>query len=111
MAFSEDDRSLFLSICGIRPLSECVRTQPQTENLRPSPAAQDTVRLLLPYIQRFLRHHDELAHVYKELLESNIGETLRRLSFIQVSSARECFEILLVSSQLLSSFLRAERFQ
>lgn len=86
LAFSEDDRSLFLKICGIRPLSECVRTQPQTEILRPSPTVQDTVRLLVPYIQRFLRHHDELSHVYAELLESNIDQRIRSLSFVQVSS-------------------------
>lgn len=80
--FSEDDRTLFLKICGIRPLSECVRIQPQTENLRSSPAVQDTVRVLVPYIQRFLWHHEELC--YKELLENNIGEKIKGLSFVQV---------------------------
>ncbi|KAI4801184.1 hypothetical protein KUCAC02_000109 [Chaenocephalus aceratus] len=39
-SFNEGDRLLFLEICGIRPLSRCVTTEPQTENLRPCPPMQ-----------------------------------------------------------------------
>lgn len=85
-AFSESDRSLFLKICGIRPLSKCVKTEPQTENLRPCPSMQAMVRAMVPCIQRFLYHHDELSEVYSELVENNIKEKIRRLYFGQVSS-------------------------
>ncbi|XP_039991364.1 protein NO VEIN isoform X3 [Xiphias gladius] len=82
--FNERDRAMFLKICGIRPLSECVKTEPQTENLRPCPSMQAMVRSVIPYIQRFLYHHDELADVYSDLIENNIGEKIKRLYFAQV---------------------------
>ncbi|XP_028998254.2 uncharacterized protein wu:fj29h11 [Betta splendens] len=82
--FNEEDRLLFLEICGVRLLSQCVKTEAQTENLRPCPSMQDLVRSLVPYIQRFLYHHDELADVYSELMDNNIGEKIRRLYFGQV---------------------------
>ncbi|XP_018534128.2 uncharacterized protein wu:fj29h11 [Lates calcarifer] len=83
--FNERDRSLFLDICGIRPLSERVKTEPLTENLRPSPSMQAMVRSVIPYIQRFLYHHnEELDDVYSELIDNNIGEKIKRLSFGQV---------------------------
>ncbi|XP_070708112.1 uncharacterized protein [Pempheris klunzingeri] len=82
--FNEKDRSLFLEICGIRRLSECVQTEAQTENLRPCPLMQSMVRSVIPYIQRFLYHHDELAEVYSELKDNNIGEKIKRLCFGQV---------------------------
>ncbi|XP_044034429.1 protein NO VEIN isoform X2 [Siniperca chuatsi] len=82
--FNEKDRSLFLEICGIRQLSMCVKTEPQTENLRPCPPMQAMVRSVIPYIQRFLYHHDELAEVYSELIDNNIGEKIKRLYFGQV---------------------------
>lgn len=82
--FKEKDRSLFLEICGIRQLSQCVKTEPQTENLRPCPPMQAMVRSVVPYIQRFLYHHDELREVYSELIDNNIGEKIRRLYFGQV---------------------------
>lgn len=92
--FSEDDRSLFLEICGIRPLSESVTIKPQTENLRPSPVVQDMVGLLVPYIQRFLWHHEELCHRYRELLENNIREKIKQLSFVQVRICGTVFKSL-----------------
>lgn len=82
--FNERDRSLFLNICGIHQLSQCVKTEPQTENLRPCPSMQAMVRAVIPYIQRFLYHHDELSEVYSELVENNIGEKIKRLYFGQV---------------------------
>ncbi|XP_070783607.1 uncharacterized protein [Enoplosus armatus] len=82
--FNEKDRSLFLEICGIRLLSQCVKTEPQTESLRPCPPMQAMVRSVIPYIQRFLYHHDELAEVYSELIDSNIGDKIKRLYFGQV---------------------------
>ncbi|XP_045924345.1 protein NO VEIN [Micropterus dolomieu] len=82
--FKEEDRSLFLEICGICQLSKCVKTEPQTENWRPCPPMQAMVRSVIPYIQRFLYHHDELAEVYSELIDNNIGEKIKRLCFGQV---------------------------
>ncbi|XP_062298890.1 uncharacterized protein wu:fj29h11 isoform X1 [Scomber scombrus] len=83
-AFNEVDRFTFMEICGIRQLSHCVNTTPDTESLRPCPPMQAMVRSVIPYIQRFLYHHDELAEVYKELVDDNIGEKIKRLSFAQV---------------------------
>lgn len=45
---------------------------------------QAMVRSVIPYIQRFLYHHDELAEVYSELIDNNIGEKIKRLCFGQV---------------------------
>ncbi|XP_032358201.1 protein NO VEIN isoform X1 [Etheostoma spectabile] len=84
LAFNDADRSLFLEICGIRQLSQCVQTEPQTQNLRPCPSMQAMVHSVIPYIQRFLYHHDELAEVYSELINNNIREKIKRLSFLQV---------------------------
>uniref|UniRef100_A0A3B4XA39 Wu:fj29h11 n=1 Tax=Seriola lalandi dorsalis TaxID=1841481 RepID=A0A3B4XA39_SERLL len=83
-AFKEKDRSLFLEICGIRPLSHCVKTEPVTENLRPCPPMQAMVRFVVPYIQRFLYYHEELGDVYSDLIDNNIGEKIKRLYFAQV---------------------------
>ncbi|XP_035467715.2 protein NO VEIN isoform X3 [Scophthalmus maximus] len=82
--FNACDRSLFMEICGIRPLSQYVKTEPQTESLRPCPPMQAMVRSVIPYIQRFLYHHDELADLYSDLVDNNIGEKIKRLSFGQV---------------------------
>ncbi|XP_026207843.1 uncharacterized protein wu:fj29h11 isoform X2 [Anabas testudineus] len=82
--FNEKDRLLFLDICGICQLSQCVKTEAQTENLRPCPAMQAMVRSIVPYIQRFLYYHEELADVYSELTDNNIGEKIKRLYFGQV---------------------------
>lgn len=84
-AFNEKDRLSFLVICGIRQLSHCVKSVPQTENWRPCPSMQSLVRFVVPYIQRFLYHHEELAEVYSELTDRNIADNLKRLSFGQVS--------------------------
>lgn len=45
---------------------------------------QSLVRFVIPYIQRFLYHHEELADIYSDLTEGNIAEKLKRLSFGQV---------------------------
>ncbi|XP_041670873.1 protein NO VEIN isoform X2 [Cheilinus undulatus] len=83
-AFSEKDRSLFLEICGIKRFSDCVKSEPVTEHFRPCPTMQAMVRSVVPYIQKFLFHHDELADVYTELTENNIAERIRKLRFSQV---------------------------
>lgn len=83
-AFNEEDRQLFLEICGIHHLSECVKSEPLTEVLRPCPSMQSLVRWIVPYIQKFLYHHDELNEVYSELTEQNIAGKIKHLSFGQV---------------------------
>lgn len=91
-AFNESNRSLFLNICGIRQLSQCVKSEPQTESLRACPTVQAMVRSLIPYIQRFLYHHDELNEVYLELVKNNIAEKIKRLCFRQVWSTCSLYE-------------------
>ncbi|XP_038160259.1 protein NO VEIN isoform X3 [Cyprinodon tularosa] len=83
-AFKEEDRLSFLEICGVRQLSDCVKSQSQTESWRPCPPMQSLVRSVIPYIQRFLYHREELAEVYSELKDRNIAEKLKSLSFGQV---------------------------
>lgn len=83
-SFNERDRALFLKICGVRQLSECVRVEPQTESLRPCPSMQALVRTVVPYIQRFLYH--QLSGVYSELVQNNIREKIKQLYFGQVRS-------------------------
>ncbi|XP_059892948.1 uncharacterized protein wu:fj29h11 isoform X3 [Gadus macrocephalus] len=83
-AFQEEDRALFLEICGVRLLSDCVRSEPQTENLRACPAVQALVRAVMPYVQRFLCAHEELAAVYRELQDAGVAQTLRNLQYRQV---------------------------
>lgn len=48
---------------------------------------QDMVHTVIPYIQRFLYHHDELTEVYLELIDNNIGEKIKRLYFGQVRTS------------------------
>ncbi|XP_060795619.1 uncharacterized protein wu:fj29h11 isoform X3 [Neoarius graeffei] len=84
LAFSEGDRELFLEICGVKKLSQCVTTEPQTENYRPCPAMQNLVRDLILYIQRFIYHHDELREMYKDMKESGIAQEIKSLKFGQV---------------------------
>ncbi|XP_029953318.1 protein NO VEIN isoform X2 [Salarias fasciatus] len=84
LAFDETDRLLFLEICGICPLSQCVTSESQTEAFRPCPSMQAMVRSVVPYIQRFLYHHDEMSQVYAELTDGNIAAKIKNLSFGQV---------------------------
>ncbi|XP_060717612.1 uncharacterized protein wu:fj29h11 [Tachysurus vachellii] len=84
LAFNERDRELFLELCGVKKLSQCVTTESQTENYRPCPAMQNLVRDLIPYIQRFIYHHDELGEIYEDLNESGIAQEIKSLSFGQV---------------------------
>lgn len=84
-SFNDKDRLMFLKkICGIQELSHCVKSEAQTESLRPCPSMQTTVRSVVPYIQRFLRSHEELNEVYSELVYNNIAEKIKRLKFGQV---------------------------
>ncbi|KAM8729268.1 uncharacterized protein AB9X84_026582 isoform 1-T2 [Acanthopagrus schlegelii] len=99
--FDERDRSLFLEICGIRQLSQCVKTEPQTENLRPCPSMQAMVRTMIPYIQRFLYHHDELSEVYSGLIENKIGEKIKRLSFGQVGKLYIRYQLDIADSEVV----------
>ncbi|KAM6951488.1 uncharacterized protein FYW47_015000 [Aplochiton taeniatus] len=92
-AFSEEDRALFLDICGVRPLSRCVRTEAQTENYRPCPGMQALVRSVVPYIQRFLCHHEELFPLYQELLENGIAQSVRQLRYGQVGRLYICYQL------------------
>ncbi|XP_043924072.1 uncharacterized protein LOC122799218 [Protopterus annectens] len=82
--FREEDRALFLEICGIQKLSSCIRFEAQTENYRPCPVLQNFVRSIVPFIQRFLYHHEGFGATYDELKEMDIKETLTKLSFGQV---------------------------
>ncbi|XP_051958401.1 uncharacterized protein wu:fj29h11 isoform X1 [Xyrauchen texanus] len=82
--FSEKDRELFLEICGIKRISQCVTTEAQTENYRPCPALQNLVRQVIPYIQRFIFHHADFGEVYSELKESGIAKQITSMSFGQV---------------------------
>ncbi|XP_035998446.1 protein NO VEIN isoform X3 [Fundulus heteroclitus] len=99
-AFIEKDRLLFLEICGIRQLSHCVTSEPQTENWRPCPSMQSLVRSVVPYIQRFLYHHDELADVYSQLVDRNIAEKLKRLSFGQVGKLYTRYQLDVAGSEV-----------
>ncbi|XP_017542150.1 protein NO VEIN isoform X3 [Pygocentrus nattereri] len=83
-AFSERDRELFLEICGVKRLTQCVTTEAQTENYRPCPTMQALVHDLVPYIQRFIYHHEELGEIYEDLKESGIAQEIKSLSFGQV---------------------------
>ncbi|XP_035522155.1 protein NO VEIN isoform X1 [Morone saxatilis] len=99
--FNEKDRSLFMEICGIRQLSKCVKTEPQTESLRPCPPMQAMVRCLIPYIQKFLCHHDELSEVYSELVNNNIAEKIKRLYFGQVGKLYIRYQLDIADSEVL----------
>ncbi|KAM4623633.1 uncharacterized protein ACJ7VT_004679 [Polymixia lowei] len=99
-AFNEKDRSLFLEICGVRWLSDCVRTEAQTESLRPCPSMQALVRSVMPYIQKFLYHHDDLGHIYTELLDQRIGERIKRLCFIQVGKLYTHYQLSLTDDEV-----------
>ncbi|KAJ0016243.1 hypothetical protein NQD34_014533 [Periophthalmus magnuspinnatus] len=93
LRFREEDRSLFLHICGIKQLSACVTSEAQTENLRPCPSMQETVRSIVPYIQRFLYHREDLAEVYSELQESNIAHKIKKLYFGQVGKLYRRYQL------------------
>ncbi|TSK14591.1 Sacsin [Bagarius yarrelli] len=89
LAFNEGDRELFLEICGVKKLSQCVTTEPTTELYRPCPAMQNLVRNLIPYIQRFIYHHDELGEIYDDLKENGIAQEIKSLSFGPLSEELE----------------------
>ncbi|KAM6897522.1 uncharacterized protein FYW49_018807 [Xenentodon cancila] len=93
LAFSEKDRLLFLEICGVRRLSDCVRSESLTENLRPCPSMQAVVRSVVPYIQRFFYNHDELSDIYSELTDRNMVQKVKHLSFAQVGKLYICYQL------------------
>ncbi|RXM31499.1 hypothetical protein EOD39_1724 [Acipenser ruthenus] len=80
--FDEDLRALFLEICGVRNLSQCISIEAQTENYRPCPSVQRLVRKVVPDIQKFI--YQDFRHIHKELKENNIAGLLKSLSFGQV---------------------------
>lgn len=45
---------------------------------------QRLVRSVVPYIQRFLYHHEDLQELYWELKKNNIRQTIRQLTYGQV---------------------------
>uniref|UniRef100_A0A8C4TJJ4 Wu:fj29h11 n=1 Tax=Erpetoichthys calabaricus TaxID=27687 RepID=A0A8C4TJJ4_ERPCA len=96
--FEEKDRALFLDICDVKKLSQCIIMQAQTENYRPCPAMQHLVRQLVPYIQKFLYNH---AAVYQELEERNISEAIKSLSFGQVGKLYILYELRLSNMEPL----------
>ncbi|XP_058477566.1 uncharacterized protein wu:fj29h11 isoform X2 [Solea solea] len=98
--FNETDRSLFMEICGIHSLSQCVKTEPQTENWRPCPAMQALVRSIIPYIQQFLYHHEDLADIYSDLVANNIGEKIKCLQFGQVGKLYIRYELNVADSDM-----------
>ncbi|XP_047465584.1 protein NO VEIN isoform X3 [Mugil cephalus] len=91
--FNEKDRLLFLDICGVRKLSQCVKFESQTESWRPCPSMQAMVRTVIPYIQRFLYHNEEMSEVYSELINSNIADKIKHLSFGQVGKLYIRYEL------------------
>ncbi|XP_049615652.1 uncharacterized protein wu:fj29h11 isoform X2 [Syngnathus scovelli] len=82
--FNENDRLAFMNICGIRLLSQCVKMESLTESWRPCAPMQAMVRSLIPHVQKFLYHHEDLACVYSELIQDNIAEKIKLLKFAQV---------------------------
>uniref|UniRef100_A0A4W4ERA0 HTH OST-type domain-containing protein n=1 Tax=Electrophorus electricus TaxID=8005 RepID=A0A4W4ERA0_ELEEL len=84
MTFSEQDRELFLDICGVKRLSQCVTTEALTESYRPCPPMQALVRDVIPYLQRFMYHHEDLGELYRDLKDAGIAQEIRSLSFGQV---------------------------
>ncbi|MGH0153085.1 UNVERIFIED_CONTAM: hypothetical protein FKN15_023719 [Acipenser sinensis] len=80
--FDEDLRALFLEICGVRNLSQCISVEAQTENYRPCPSVQRLVRKVVPDIQKFI--YQDFRHIHNELKENNIAGLLKSLSFGQV---------------------------
>ncbi|XP_061088728.1 uncharacterized protein wu:fj29h11 isoform X2 [Conger conger] len=99
VTFSESDRDLFLKICGVKTLSECVTIEAQTENYRPCPPLQALVRKMVPYVQKFLFHHEELGDAYEELKEDHIAQQIKTLSFGQVGKLYTLYRLSLPDEQ------------
>ncbi|XP_048869160.1 uncharacterized protein wu:fj29h11 isoform X2 [Brienomyrus brachyistius] len=99
VTFSDLDRDLFLDICKVKKLSECITTEPQTENYRPCPALQTQVRRLVPYIQRYLFHHEEST--YCELQDDGIAQRIKALSFGQVGKLYIQYQLSIPSEEPL----------
>uniref|UniRef100_A0A8C6V2P3 Wu:fj29h11 n=1 Tax=Neogobius melanostomus TaxID=47308 RepID=A0A8C6V2P3_9GOBI len=92
-AFEEEERDLFLEICGVKRLSACVQSEAQTEDLRPCVSMQEMVRSVVPYIQRFLYHREDMSELYFELEESDIAERVKKLSFRQVGKLYRRYQL------------------
>ncbi|CAB1338211.1 unnamed protein product [Coregonus sp. 'balchen'] len=77
--FSEEDRILFLEICGVRFLSHCVSTEAQTENYRPCPSMQS----LMENVICLLKDNKEL-YIQKDHLSARLDicrELVKLFSF------------------------------
>jgi hypothetical protein len=86
--------NVFLSTCGIRRLTECIKITPQTENFRPCPSLQSYVRKVVPWIQRQL-FADEYREIYDFLTSAGIKARLAAMTFAQVKFQQEkCVVIL-----------------
>ncbi|GCC17061.1 hypothetical protein chiPu_0017434 [Chiloscyllium punctatum] len=83
--FNEDDRNLFFEICGVKPLSSCITVEAQTENYVLCPKVQNFIHSLVPFIQRWLFHHDDFSHIYEDLQSGNVAARLKSMIFIQVN--------------------------
>ncbi|XP_072312808.1 uncharacterized protein [Eucyclogobius newberryi] len=92
-AFRDEDRALFLEICGIKQLSACVTSEAQTENLRSCPSMQEMVRSMVPYIQRFFYHREDMADVYTELQDNNIAHKIKKIYFGQVGKLYRRYQL------------------
>uniref|UniRef100_A0A4W3JPJ6 Wu:fj29h11 n=2 Tax=Callorhinchus milii TaxID=7868 RepID=A0A4W3JPJ6_CALMI len=99
--FDEEDRKIFLKICGVKRLSECVMVEAQTEDFRQCPAIQNFVHSVVPYIQRFLYGCEDYHHVYKELIHNNIVRTLKSIAFIQVGKLYLQYQLTLPNTETL----------
>ncbi|XP_014346046.2 uncharacterized protein LOC102363940 [Latimeria chalumnae] len=101
LLFREEDRALFLDICGVKKLSECITVEAQTESYRPCPSVQRFVHTIVPYIQKFIYFHEDFDYVYAELKKENIVEILRSLTFGMVSKLYTQYQLCLPSQEPL----------
>ena len=74
----------FLKFCGIKTLSECIRTDYITESYQPCAPLQQYVHDVLPYLQKelFNSHRDIHDDLQSKL---NVKEILRNMMFGSVS--------------------------
>ncbi|XP_035259283.1 protein NO VEIN isoform X1 [Anguilla anguilla] len=102
VAFNESDRDLFLKICEVKTLSQCVTTEALTENYRPCQPLQALFHKVVPYVQKFLCHHEELGYIYNELKENHIAQLVKSLSFGQVGKLYRVYRMNLSDEQSIT---------
>ncbi|KAJ8246365.1 hypothetical protein GJAV_G00266920 [Gymnothorax javanicus] len=100
--FSESDRALFLQICEVKTLSQCVTVEAQTENYRPCPPLQAQVRKVVPYVQKFLFHHEEFCYMYDQLKDNEIAQRIKTLSFGQVGKLYRVYRLSLPEERFIT---------